>query len=289
MIQPIMDLMLLLTKMNLNRLQPRKGSIWLYVGLLTAAIAAMLLTRQCSYKPIGPKVETIAGGDTLNVAIEISPASYYFSGDSLNGEYYNLLRKISSEAPDSAPLPMHFIPFTRVEDAVKWLDEGKCRMVVGDIPVTAELREKYIFVDPVALDRQVLVQLRDTLKSDTLATGSTRFIHNQFELGGREVRVAKGSPYVKRLRNLSREIGDTIYVVEDMEYSSEQLAILTAAGEVPLTVVSESTAKSLASYYPNLDYSVAVSLNQFQSFLFLPSDSLLRDRINDAIRQAMNK
>lgn len=263
-----------------NRLPARKGHIWLYLILLVLAPTLMLMLRQCSSKRIGPRADLVAGGDTLNIAIEISPAGLDLSGDSLSGEYYNLLQRISAAAPDSAPLPMRFLPFTRVEDALTWLDEGRCRLVVGDIPVTAELRNKYIFVDPVALDRQVLVQLRDTVTTDTLATGSSRFIHNQFELGGREVRVAKGSPYVQRLRNLSREIGDTIYVVEDAEYSPEQLAILTATGEVPLAVVSESTARSLAKNYPNLDYSVAISLKQFQAWLLLPADSLLRDRLN---------
>lgn len=271
--------------MKLNRLQARSGSKWLYLLLLVLAIGLMLMLRLCSSKRIGPRPDTFAGGDTINIAIEISPASYYFAGDSLNGDYYNILKQISAAAPDSAPLPFHFIPFTRVEDAVNWLDEGRCQLVVGDIPITTELRQKYIFLDPVAIDRQVLVQLRDTLSADTLATGSTRFIHNQFELGGREVRVAKGSPYVQRLRNLSREIGDTIYVVEDAEYSPEQLTIMTATGEVPLSVVSESTAKRLASHYPNLDYSVAISLNQFQSFLLMPRDSLLRDRLNLALKQ----
>lgn len=271
--------------MKLNRLQARSGSKWLYIILLVIAIGLMIMLRQCSTKRIGPRAESFAGGDTINVAIEISPTSYYFSGDSLNGEYYNLLRKIAKESPDSAPLNFHFIPFTRVEDAVKWLDQGRCRLVVGDIPITAELREKYIFVDPVAIDRQVLVQLRDTVSTDTLATGQSRFINNQFELGGREVRVPKGSPYVQRLRNLSREIGDTIYVIEDPEYSGEQLTILTAIGEVPLAVVSESTARTMKSRYPNLDYSVAISLNQFQSFLLLPSDSLLCQRLNEAIHK----
>lgn len=266
-----------------NRLQAKRGSLWLYLVLLILAPTLMIMLRQCSSKKIGPQPDMAAGGDTLNIAIEISPAGLDLSGDTLTGYYYNMLRRISAAAPDSAPLPMRFLPFTRVEDALTWLNEGRCRMVVGDIPITAELRNKYIFVDPVALDRQVLVQLRDTVETDTLATGSSRFIHNQFELAGREVRVAKGSPYIQRLRNLSREIGDTIYIIEDPDYSPEQLAILTATGEVPLAVVSESTAKSLSSSYPNLDHSVAISLNQFQSWLLMPADSLLRDRINSAL------
>lgn len=271
--------------MTWNRLQPKKGSAWLYLILAVAVPLLMVMLRQCSSKRIGPRAELAAGGDTINIAIEISPAGLNLSGDTLSGYYYDMLRKISKSAPDSAPLPMRFLPFTRVEDAVAWLDEGRCQLVVGDIPITAELREKYIFVDPVAIDRQVLVQIRDTIASDTLATGSTRYIHNQFELGGREIRVAKGSPYAQRLRNLSREIGDTIYIIEDSLYSPEQLTILTATGEVPLAVVSESTAKALGESYPQLDYSVAISLNQFQSWLLLPTDSLLRNRLNAALKK----
>lgn len=271
--------------MNWNRLQARRGSMWLYIVLLIIAVGLMLMMRQCSTKRIGPRPDIVAGGDTINVAIEISPAGLDLSGDSITGDYYNLLRQIENNASDSIPLHFHFLPFTRVEDALKWLDEGRCRMVVGDLPITAELREKYIFVNPVALDRQVLIQLRDTIASDTLATGSSRFIHNQFELAGREVRVAKNSPYVQRVRNLSREIGDTIYVVEDSVYSPEQLAILTATGDVPLAVISESTAKAMSRKYPDLDYSVAISLNQFQSWLLLPTDSLLRDNINAALHR----
>lgn len=270
--------------MALQKLSQKKGSIALYIVLLVIALATMLMLRQCSTQRIGPRPDDIAGGDTINVAIEISPSGLDLTGDSLSGEYYNLLQRISKSSPDSSKLIFKFHPYTRLEDALEWLNEGRCRIVVGDIPVTAELKEKYIFVDPVALDKQVLVQLRDSLATDTLADGHNRFVENQFDLAKREVHVAKGSPYVQRLLNLSHEIGDTIYVIEDQDYSSEQLTILTATGQIPLAVVSESTAKALASRYPMLDHTVNISFNQFQSFILQPSDTLLRNRINSALK-----
>lgn len=240
----------------------------LYVVLLVGALALMLMARQCSTSRIGARPDDFAGGDTLNVAIEISPTGLSLAGDTLSGEYYDMLRKLCREHGR----PVKFHPYTRLEDALEWLRQGRCRLVVGDLPVTAEMRHDFIFVDAVGVDKQVLVQLRDTAGRPEIST--------QFDLAGRRMHVPKGSPYVQRLRNLSHEIGDTIYIVEDSLYSSEQLVILTALGDIPLAVVNRATAQSLAPRYPRLDLSVDISFNQFQSWALAPRDSLLRDSLN---------
>ena len=56
-----------------NRLPHKKGSFPMYVLLLAVAAVLMIGMRQCSMKGIGERHEPIAGGDTINVAIEISP------------------------------------------------------------------------------------------------------------------------------------------------------------------------------------------------------------------------
>lgn len=259
--------------MALQRLQPRKGSLMLYIALLAAAVALMVSARQCSTKRIGPAPDNHAGGDTLNVAIEISPTSLSLSGDTLSGTYYDLLRQVCARHGQ----PLQFHPYTRFEDALQWLDEGRCRLIVGDLPVTAELRDRLIFLDPVAIDKQVLVQRVDTAGNVEVKT--------QFDLANRAVFISSNSPYIQRLRNLSREIGDTIYISENPDYSAEQLVVLTALGEIPMTVVSASTAKSLAPKYDNLDISVEISLNQFQSWALAPSDTILQKKLNSWLHE----
>ena len=66
-----------------------------------------------------------AGGDTLNVAIEISPTGMSLAGDTLSGEYYDLIRKLCREHG----VPVKFHPFTRPEDAVEWLHEQGYRVL----------------------------------------------------------------------------------------------------------------------------------------------------------------
>lgn len=251
--------------MGYRKFEMKKGPMAMYVILLAVALGLMLSIRQCSTGRIGQRPVNVAGGDTLNVAIEISPTGLSLVGDTLSGEYYTLLRDVCRR--NGRPLRFH--PYTRLEDALTWLREGRCRLIVGDLPVTAEMRGELIFVNPVGVDKQVLVQLADSSA-----------IKNQFDLAGQTVHVAKESPYIQRLRNLSHEIGDTIFVIEDSEYSSEQLVILTAIGEIPRAVVNRATAESLHSRYPNLDLSVDISFNQFQSWALAPRDTLLRDTLN---------
>lgn len=250
-------------------LTPKKGSLSLYILLLILVPALMIMLKECSRNQLPLKTEKTAGGDTLNIAIEISPMGVAMTADSLGGVYYTML----SQAAKQHGVPVMFHPFTQLSTAINGLDEGRYDMVVSDIPITAELKNSYLFVDPVRIDRQVLVQRRDT------ATGEID-IKSQLELAGKHITVPKGSPYISRLRNLSREIGDTIFIEEDAEYSSEQLVILTALGDLDRVVVSEQVAAPLLKRYPELDASLAISFNQFHGWLLAPTDTVLRDSIS---------
>lgn len=252
-----------------ERIPQKKGSASLYLLLLIAVAPVMAMLKECSSKQLPPRSELLAGGDTVNVAIEISPMGVTMRGDSLGGVYYTMLQQIANEHG----MPLKFHPFTQLETALRGLDEGRYRLVVSDIPATTELKQRYLFVDPVGIDRQVLVQRRDTINDSITIT-------TQFGLANQQVVLPKGSPFISRLRNLSHEIGDTIYIVEDSAYSSEQLVILTALGELPRVVVSERVATPMLERYPQLDASIGISFNQFHGWVLAHSDSTLRDTLS---------
>lgn len=246
----------------------KKGSLPLYLLLLLIAAGGMIGMRQCSARNLHERTDMIAGGDTINVAIEISPMGVTTIGDTLGGYYYDMIRNLAA----SHGHPLKFHPFTQLQTALNGLDEGRYQIVVSDIPATSELKDRYLFVQPGEIDRQVLVQRRDSTGLVECAT--------QFDLATKQVTVPNGSPFISRLRNLSHEIGDTIYVTEDPQYSSEQLIIMTALGEVPNVVVSARVAAPMLKRYPNLDASLEISLNQFHGWALSHRDSVLRDTIS---------
>lgn len=217
-----------------------------------------------------------AGGDTLSVAIQMSPLTYCFANDTAEGFDYELIRDMAQ----AHGVPVAFFPVNTLEEGYQDLYDGKYDMLVANMPATSRLKEYFPLTDAVYLSRQVLVQTADS-------TGAVDVTEADL-LHGDSLYIAEGSPFRSRLENLAAEVGDSIHLKVLPGMSSEHLAILTATGQIPRAVVSEAVARRIKENYPQLDISTPVSLSQFQVWAVAPGDSVLLDSINgwlNAFRQ----
>ncbi len=246
----------------------KRGQMILYGTLLAVVVGCMVALSMCD-KPKVPE-GAHSGGDTLDVAIEYSPVTYYTYADTLGGYNYDLLRLMSAKSGR----PMKFHPVVTLEKALDGLDGGQYDMVVAQFPMTARDKSRFAFTDPIYVDQQVLVQRRDS-----------HAIHSQLELAGDTVWVVKGSPMIERIASLSREIGDTIYVQVEELYGPEQLLMMVAGGDIRYAVVNRTIARAMTKRLPNLDRSVAISLSQFQSWMVSKRRQGLCDSLNMWHRQ----
>ena len=144
--------------------------------------------------------------------------------------------------------------------------------MIGDLAGTAYFQERYIVTEPVYIDRQVLVQIKDS-----------NMVRSTLDLGGMDVWVPANASVINRLSNLSAEIGDSIMVHEDAEYGAEQLVMLVATGEIERAVVNETVAQAVGADYPQLDVGTRVSFSQFQPWILNKNDSVLAQRLDTAI------
>lgn len=242
----------------------KKGQMILYGALLAVVVGCMVALSLCD-KPAQAPDDLHSGGDTLDIAIEYSPVTYYTYDDTLGGYNYDLLRIIAA----NTGRPMKFHPMVTLEKAIDGLEQGRYDIVVAQFPMTARDTARFAFTEPIYIDQQVLVQRR-----------GRQAIHSQLDLAGDTVWVVKGSPMAGRIASLSREIGDTIYVHVDDIYGPEQLMMMVSAGEIRYAVVNRSIARAMASRLPNLDRSVAISLSQFQSWIVSKDRQGLCDTLN---------
>jgi len=242
----------------------KRGQMILYLVLLAVVVGFMVALSMCD-KPVEQQGLQPSGGDTLDIAIEYSPVTYYTYDDTLGGYNYDLLRMISR----NTGRPMKFHPIVTLEKALAGLEDGHYDVVVAQYPMTAGDTARYAFTQPIYIDQQVLVQRR-----------GSNAIHSQLDLAGDTVWVVKGSPMKQRIASLSREIGDTIYVHVDELYGPEQLMMMVSAGEIRYAVVNRSIARAMGTKLPNLDRSVAISLSQFQSWMVSKHRQGLRDTLN---------
>lgn len=247
----------------------------LYGILLVVVVGVMFSLKNCSNgQTVGvdsTRVVQASGGDTIDVAIEYSPLSYYTYGDTIGGFYYELIELMSQ----NFDLKVKYHPFSRLNDALAGLENGTYDFVAAQFPVTMASKENYLFTEAIYLDKQVLVQ-RNT---DSLA------IRSQLDLAGDTVTIVKGSPMRERIMSLSREIGDTIYVVSDPDYGPEQLFLMVAGGDIKYAVINETIARKMAASHPNVDISQAISFSQFQSFIMKKDNSELKHQLDETIKK----
>lgn len=244
--------------MPMQRIPEKSGRLYLLLVVLIAIVVLMVLLSKCSYRNDAQhKLQTErakSGGDTLDVAIEISPLAYRVSGDSVIGLDYEILREIS--AMSGRPLKFH--AFAGMDYAVQGLDTGFYDIVVSSLPSTETLKQSHILSNPVYLDREVLVQLKE----------SDSFISQPEQLGHDSVWIAEGSPFRQRIENLSSEIGEPIYIKSRSGHTAEHLIMLVAKGRIPRAVVNSGIAEKMQrDYYPDIDVTTPISFTQFQSWI----------------------
>lgn len=255
--------------------QVKKWQLVLYSVLLLVVIGLMVSLKYCSRGNGGRAMSVnshhISGGDTLDVAIEYSPLSYYAYGDSLGGFNYEFLKLLS----DSCGVPMRFHPVVSLKKALEGLDKGVYDVMAAQYPVTRENRKLYLFTSALYLDKQVLVQ-RNT---------EGVVIRSQLDLAGDTVNIVNGSPMRERILSLAREIGDTIHVVSDSIYGPEQLFMMVSTGDIKYAVINESIARKMVQSHPNVDISTAISFSQFQSLTLRKGDRDLCEKFNKWIEK----
>lgn len=245
--------------------------MFIYVLVLVATLVLMFMLKNCDngHRTGNTPVQQHTGTDTIHVAIEYSPLSLYTYNDTLGGFNYDMLRLIARKNN----VRLKFYPVVTLSKSLAELKEGRYDIVVSDIPKTTEYQDSFLFTEPIYLDRQVLVQLKDSI------SGKCR-INTPLELAGDTVWVVAGSPFAGRIANLAREIGDTIYTVEEPIYASEQLFLMVATGEIKQAVINERVAELLAREYPSVDISTSISFTQFQPWVVNSRDKELCDSLN---------
>lgn len=247
---------------------PKYGNLTIYLVALAVVIGLMIALRHCDDKhTIGSQRIGGSQGDTIDVAIMYAPMSYYLYDDTIGGFSYDMLRFIAQRHN----LNMRFYPIIDLNEALYKLEKGDFD-ILASLPIDNKQKEIFAYTDYIYLDRQMLVQLRD---NDGLQS-----VNSALDLAGDTLHIEADSPIEFRIRNLSREIGDTIHIVPHRDLSGEYLFLKVASGDIRYAVVNEKIAIPLQKKYPNVSIDTPISFTQFQAWLVNKKDSTLLRNLN---------
>lgn len=252
-----------------------KLRLFRYLVPVVIVLAILFSVRQCNRKqekPLGHPRDyaAITKEGILRVATEYNSTSFYVDGDTISGFHYELIEAFARDKG----LKAEIMPFMSFEERLKGLADGRFDVIAFGILATSELKDSLLLTTPIVLNKQVLVQRKETEESDSL------YIRSQLDLAQRTLHVVKGSPSILRIRNLGNEIGDTIYIKEIEKYGPEQLISLVAHGDIDYAVCDESIARAVADSLPQIDINTAISFTQFYSWAVSKQSPVLLDSLN---------
>lgn len=194
---------------------------------------------------------------SLRVVVGYNSTDYFVYKGQPMGFQYEILRQLSEDLD----LKLDIIVEDNLTKSFDLILKGKADILAHNLAVTGSRKHNAYYTPPLYQTRQVLVQ-RSTYKDS--------IIRNQINLGGKDIYVRSGSAYVKRLENLSDEIGDRINIVQDSIFGSEKLVEMVSTGEIDYSVCDENIAKLNGSYYKNIDIYTPISFSQNIAWALLP-------------------
>lgn len=215
-----------------------------------------------------------------------SPLSYFIYRGEPMGYEYELLQMLG----EHLDVPVTIVLARDIDSMIEMLNNGDGDVIAYSLTVTAERRERVAFTEPLNITQQVLVQRKpENWRQMQLHRIENELIRSAIELAGDTVHVRKGSAYVTRLQNLSREIGGEIEVIEAPgEVTTEELIQQVADGTIEFTVADDNIAKIQSAYYQDLDVETAVSLPQQTAWAVRHTSPGLHSVINDWLLEAQN-
>lgn len=253
-----------------------KKLLLLYIFLLLLAICAMgVLTFYKSTHIPERDYPEIKEEGILRIVTEYNQSNYYLSGDKIEGFQYELSKIIA----ELSGLEVFVYLEMSLEKSFEGLSRNQYDIIARNIPTTTDLKQSYLFVDPIVLNKQVLVQRTEKDDNDT------ELIRNHLDLAKKTLYIPKNSPALLRLQNLQHEIGDSIFIVEEPLYSSEQLIIMVAKGDIDYAVCDLQIARLSQKQLPEIDIKTDISFTQLQSWAIRKNAPVLLDSLNHWFNQ----
>ncbi len=247
-----------------------------YVILLVCVLIVMFRLWPYKKVPVAPRdYPEIKAEGILRMVTEYNQSGYYVAGDTIEGFQYELSQAIAALSGLEVQTQLEM----SLAESFKELSDNQCDVIARNIPINSEIKENYLFTEPIVFNKQVLVQRTEE------SNNGIKPIRNQLDLAQKTLYIPKNSPALLRLQNLAHEIGDTIYVKEDELYSSEQLAIMVAKGDIDYAVCDQQIARLSKDNLPEIDIDTDISFTQLQSWAVRKDSPILLDSLNSWLSQ----
>ena len=144
------------------------------------------------------------------------------------------------------------------------LDSGKVDVVAVGIGANKEMKSRFLFTDPILMQKSVLVQRlpKGWSKMNTVNEVENQLLRSPIDLAGKTIHLPAGSHSVKLIEHLAEQIGETIRIIEHDTLNSVDLIHAVHRGDIDYTIVEEYVARMASRSLGGLDTKLDISVEQ---------------------------
>ena len=178
-----------------------------------------------------------------------------------------------------------------IDSVIPMLNRGEGDIIAVGYTITGNRKEEVSFTNPYIITHQSLIQKKpDNWRKMTLDNIKKHLATDIVDLLNDTVSVRKNTSYYMRLKELSNELGDTIYInALSGEITDEEMIKLVSEGKIKYTVTDNNIASINKSYFPNIDVNTPISLSQRIAWAVRKNSPELLSKINEGLASIKKK
>jgi membrane-bound lytic murein transglycosylase F len=228
-------------------------------------------------------LEEIKKSGKLKVITSYNPNSYFLYKDQPIGYEYELLQLLAADLGVSLEMQVT----SDLANIDYMLNKGDGDLIAANSLVTREKSRQLKYTDYVMTTKQVLIQRK---KGYEPKKKKAVYLENTVELIGKSVTVRENSDFHSKLKLIQNEIGGSIKINTINEnITIDELIEKVYIGEIDYTIADEQTALLNQVYYPELDISLAVSIDTKIAWVVRRNSSELLNYINKWLSENRQK
>jgi membrane-bound lytic murein transglycosylase F len=250
-----------------------------FVLLLLLCISCAFHNQKSETVQLDRDLENIKEKGKITVITDYSSTDYFIYRGQPMGFQYEMLQQLANYL--SVRLEVKVC--RNLDESFQMLRNGEVDLIAENLAINKNHLQMVDFTEPLIHTRQVLVQRKPEgwRKMDQHSLES-QLIKDPVKLKNQPVYVVHGSAAVSRLKNLSEEIGGDITIIE-VDENQEHLFALVSQGEIPYAVCDEAVAEANNRYYPEVDISTPLSLEQDFGWAVQKGSTTLLNELNNWI------
>lgn len=228
-------------------------------------------------KTAGWRMDSIRQRGRLIAVTHNNTTGYFIYKGLPMGMHYDMLKALTKELN----VELELIVEDDLEKGLELINSGKADILAADLTYTKPRTEHIDFTLPIGYNKQVIVQRK---KGYGKKAKKGVFLKRVLDLDGRKIYVQKGTIFVSELKHVEQITGSTFEIIEDSSRTQEELVLMVSSGQIDYTACDARVAMANQSFVGNLDYHLALTIDQKLCWAITPQADSLKYITNDWLK-----